>query len=200
MSAGFEAKPFKKKSGQVYEYKFKKKFRVAGELGYRGDENLSNSKVFYTVLGVRYRFNKFIRAGLEHRYNFRDKYTNNSHRIDAQLNIAVDVGHLSFGYRMVMQHEFLLVFDYRDILRNRLSVGYRTKKFPLDPYISMETFHVFHYTGDQLIGLRYELGAEVELAKDHSIDVSVRHDREQNMPGLKYRWIFSVAYEFKWKR
>ena len=179
---------------------FKNRFRLSGELGYRGNENLTSSKLFYTVVGARYRLHKYARLTLEHRYNFRDKYTNNTHRVDVQLDSEKDFGRLTLGYRGVFQHEFTLPIRYRDILRHRVQLSARIKDFPLDPYISAETFTTVHYTGNKLISIRYGLGAEWALSNDHMLDLSLRYDRERNIPDMQYRWIFGVAYEFKWRK
>ncbi len=179
---------------------FKNRFRLSGELGYRGNENLTSSKLFYTVVGARFRLHKYARLTLEHRFNFRDKYTNNTHRIDIQLDGDKDFGRMNIGYRGVFQHEFTLPTRYRDILRHRVQLTAKIKGSPLDPYVSAETFTTFHYTGNKLISIRYGLGAEWTLSNDHILDLSLRYDREQNIPAMQYRWIFGVAYEFKWRK
>ena len=182
------------------ERSFKNRFRMSGELGYRGNENLTSSKLVYTVVGFRYRLHRYARLTLEHRYNFRDKYTNNTHRIDVQLDSEMDFGKMSLGYRSVFQHEFTLPIRYRDIMRHRVQLSAKTKGFPLDPYLSAETFTAFHYTGNKLISIRYGIGAEWTLDNNHVLDLSLRYDREQNIPNMQYRWIFGVAYEFKWRK
>ena len=179
---------------------FKNRFRMSGELGYRGNENLTSSKLVYTVVGARYRLHKYARLTLEHRFNIRDKYTTNTHRIDVQADSEVEFGRLSLGYRAVFQHEFVVPIRYRDILRHRFQLSARTKGFPVDPYVSAESFTALHYTGNRLISMRYGIGAEWELNKDHFLDLSLRYDREQNIPEMQYRWIFGVAYEFKWRK
>lgn len=179
---------------------FKNRFRMSGELGYRGNENLTSSKLVYTVVGARYRLHKYARLTLEHRFNIRDKYTTNTHRIDVQLDSDKDFGRMTLGYRAVYQHEFVAPIRYRDILRHRFQLTARTKGIPIDPYVSAETFTALHYTGNRLISMRYGLGAECELGKDHIVDLSLRYDREQNLPEMQYRWIFGVAYEFKWRK
>ena len=68
-----------------------------------------------------------------------------------------------------------------------------------DSYISAESFTAMHFTGNRLIGVRYGAGAEWSIDKDHALDISLRYDREQNLPRMQYRWIVGVAYEFKWK-
>ncbi len=179
---------------------FKNRFRLSGELGYRGNENLTSSKLVYTVVGARVRLHKYARFTLEHRFNIRDKYTTNTHRIDVQLDSEKDFGRMTLGYRAVYQHEFVAPIRYRDILRHRFQLTARTKGIPVDPYISAETFTALHYTGNRLISMRYGVGAEWQLANDHVLDLSLRYDREQNIPRMQYRWIFGVAYEFKWRK
>jgi len=179
---------------------FNNRFRMSGELGYRGNENLTSSKLVYTVVGARYRLHKYARFTLEHRFNIRDKYTTNTHRIDVQLDSDKNFGRMTLGYRAVYQHEFVAPIRYRDLLRHRFQLTARTKGIPVDPYVSAETFTALHYTGSRLISMRYGIGAEWELDKDHFLDLSLRYDREQNIPRMQYRWIFGVAYEFKWRK
>jgi hypothetical protein len=202
LSAGVEVKPFKKKSGQPYEHKFFKRFRALGELGYRGNENLTSSKLFYTVVGARYRLSKQLRFGLEHRFNVRDRYTTNTHRVDGEVRLSVEKDRISVDYRAIFQHEFVMPIRYRDILRNRVSVEYNIPGWKFDPHLSLETFTAMHYTGHRLIGLRYEAGTTMALnkKKTRTVDLGVRYDREMNLSALKYRWIFVVAYGLEWNR
>ncbi len=202
LSAGVEVKPFKKKSGQVYEHKFFKRFRALGELGYRGNENLTSSKLFYTVVGARYRLSKQLRFGLEHRFNVRDRYTTNTHRLDAEGRFSMEKDRVGLDYRAIFQHEFVMPIRYRDILRNRVSVEYNIPGWKYDPHLSLETFTAMHFTGNKLIGLRYEAGTTVALdkKKKNTIDLGVRYDREQNLANPQYRWIVVVAYGATWNR
>lgn len=202
LSAGVEVKPFKKKSGLPYEHKFFKRFRALGELGYRGNENLTSSKLFYTVVGARYRLSKQVRFGLEHRFNIRDRYTTNTHRVDGEVRLSVEKDRVGLDYRAIFQHEFVMPIRYRDILRNRVSVEYNIPGWKYDPHISLETFTAMHYTGNHLIGVRYEAGTTLDLdkKKKNTLDLGVRYDREQNLSDLKYRWIFVLAYEGTWNR
>jgi Protein of unknown function (DUF2490) len=181
------------------ERSFKYKFRLTGEVGYRGNENLTSSKLVYTVVGLRYRFHKYARLTLEHRYNFRDKYTTNTHRLDVQGDTELKFSAYSLGYRLIWQHEFIVPIRYRDIVRNRLQLSWRTEKFDFDPYLAVESFTAMHFTGNKIIGMRYGGGVEWEINKDHGIDLSLRYDRDQNLANMQYRWIIGVAYEYKWK-
>jgi len=195
ISSSVTVKPFSKKSGQVYERKFFKRFRASGELGYRGNENLTDSKLLYAVLGLRYRFNKHLRVMLENRYNMRGPESRNSFRQDVQVDLTTEVGRFGLGYRFTGQPEYSDVAEYRDILRNRVDLEYNTRKFPVDPYVAAESFTAMHYTGNLLIGMRYTLGANWNLDNGRSLDAGVRHDREINLYDALYRWIFAVSFD-----
>lgn len=194
LSVGVETRPLANKS-RVAETNLMKKFRGSLEMGYRSNENLGNGKNFYTTLGLRYRLIKWLRTGMDVRYNVRDRYSRNTWRIDLQATASAKAGKFDLRYRLTGQHEFTDVTSYRDIVRNRFQVGYRIKGWPLDPYISAETFTTFHYTGTRLIGMRYDLGTSFGLGKVHTIDLALRHDREVNVPAPLYRTILVVAYE-----
>ncbi len=195
LSTSVDVKPFSKKSGQVYERKFYKKFRLSGELGYRGNENLFNGKLLYTVLGMRYRFNKHVRLLLESRYNMRGPTGTNSFRNDLQLDLSTKVDRFTLGYRFTAQHEYIEMTAYRDIVRNRASVEYNIRKLPVNPYLAAESFTLMHYEGNMLIGMRYTLGAQIDLGNGQSLDLGVRHDREINLYDPLYRWIFAASFD-----
>jgi hypothetical protein len=195
LSTSVVVKPFSKKSGQVYEHKFFKKFRLSGELGYRGNENLFNGKLLYTVLGFRYRFNKHVRLLLENRYNMRGPTGTNSFRNDIQLDLSTKVDRFTLGYRFTAQHEYIDVAQFRDLLRNRVEVSYNVRKLPLEPYLAAESFTALRYDGNRLIGMRYTVGTQIALSKGRSLDLGVRHDREINLYDPLYRWIFAASFD-----
>jgi hypothetical protein len=88
------------------------------------------------------------------------------------------------------------------VLRNRLAVEYNIPHWKLDPHISAEAFSGLHYTGNSLVGMRYEFGTDVALdkKKDHTLDLAIRHDREINEDDPQYRWIFVVGYDLELKK
>lgn len=202
LSAGLEWKPFAKKSGQVYERKFYRRFRVLGEVGYRGNENLTSSKLVYTMAGLRYRLTDFLRVGAEYRYNFRDRYTSNSHRVDVQALVTAKKGRFDLDYRPSFQHDFVAPVRYRTLFRNRLAVEYDVPRCRFDPHVSVESFTALHHTGNRLIGLRYEVGTGTALDKKkrHRVELAVRYDRELGLPSPKHRWIFAIAYQHEVKK
>ena len=196
ISTAIETKPFNKKSGRVFEPRFFRKFRSYLETGYRSQENLTGSKLFYVVLGGRYKLNKQIGFGLDYRYNVRDKYTNNSGRIDGQVSYSREIDRWEASYRFNAQHEVIPVVSIRTILRNRFELEYNIKGRPWDPHASAELFTAMHYTGNRLIGVRYEVGMKMDLGNDHDLDLAFRYDREQNIPFPRYRYIMALSYSY----
>ena len=199
LGVALETRPFVQPSRKA-DRPFNKNFRTSFELGYRSNENLGSGKSVYSTLGFRYRLAKFLRVGMDHRYIMRDTQSNNTYRIDLQATSSVPIGRFDLDYRITGQHEFIPVYRFRDILRNRIALEFRTPKFPVNPYVSTEVFTVFHYTGNQLAGMRYDLGFKIDLGKDHGIDLIMRHDREIGVEAPLYRTIISIGYEYYWKR
>lgn len=195
VSTSVVVKPFSKKSGQVYERKFFRKFRLSGELGYRGNENLFNSKLLYAVVGMRYRFNKHVRLMLENRYNMRGPTNRNSFRNDLQLDLSTKVDRIGLGYRFTAQHEYIDVVEFRALVRNRVEVNYNVRDLPLEPYVAAESFTSLRYDGNMLLGIRYTVGTQITLSKGRSLDLGIRHDREINLYDPVHRWIFAASFD-----
>lgn len=197
LSGAMEFRPFSNSSRKA-ETPFMKKFRGSGEIGYRTNENLGQGKSLYAILGARYRFTRWFRLGIEGRYNLRDRYSPNSFRFDATGVFSTEAGRFDLDYRIAYQHEFIPPWRIPTFLRNRISVGYRIKGFRADPYVSAESFTALSYTGNFLAGMRYDIGAHVNLAGPHTLDVAFRHDREIGFADPLYRWIIVLAYEFRY--
>ena len=195
MSAGVEVKPFRKPSGRIFEKRFFRKFRSYVELGYRSQENITDSRLLYTTIGGRYRENKHLAFGLDYRYNWRDRSSRNTGRIDGQVTLSKEFGDLEAAYRINYQHEFTEIDELRSVIRNRVQVEYNAPKFPLDPVASVEVFNALDPQVKGVIGMRYTLSVKFDLGKDHAFEVGIRHDREQGIPDPRYRYIFLVAYE-----
>lgn len=200
-SIALETRPFSLPD-RPGETGFRKKFRTALETGYRSNENLGNGKSFYLNLSMRYRLKKWIRLGMDHRYNIRDAYSSNSYRLDGSVSLQGEWKRFEGSFRTTFQHEFIPVYRLRDVWRNRFAISWRTKKFRIDPYVSCETFTGIWYKGNYFAGIRYDLGAQWELGKEKNstVEFILRHDREIGVRAPLYRTIISVAYEYYWKR
>lgn len=202
LSAAAEYKPFAKKSGEVYERKFYRRFRLLGELGWRSELAPYSSKLGYGAIGTKYRLFDFMKVGAEYRYTIRDRYSSNSSRIDLQLWLNWKVDRVSFDTRTEYEHDFIPIYKLRTVLRDRLSIEYNIPHWKLDPHVSAEAFNAFHYDGDRLVAMRYELGTDVDLnkKKTRTLGLAVRYDQEVNVADPGYRWIFVVSFEHAFKK
>ncbi len=201
-SAGTEIKPFRKPEGQLTQARFFNKLRATGELDWRLSENASRLKQFNTTAGLFYPITKYLRVGSEYRYSFRDRYTTNKSRADLQVRLKWKTGRLDGNFRSVYQHSFEEVTELRTELRNRIGLEYDIRQWKLDPVVNVETFTALHYTGNRLIGMRYDLGTKLNLdkAKQNTLEITFRLDQELDRKRPDHDWILALAYEYSFKK
>lgn len=201
LSAGADFKPFRKKSGAVSQPRFFRNLRMKGELDVRLDENATHAKQVNLNAGAKYPVTSFMNVGAEYRYSIRPEQMNRN-RIDLQLWLKWKKDRTSLDYRFEYEHAFIPVENLRTALRNRLTVEYNIPKWKPDPHISAESFTGLHYTGNRLVGMRYELGTEVNLdkKKDRTLGLAVRYDQELNIARPEHAWILVIAFEHSFRK
>jgi len=198
-SAALETKPFTDGSGEARS-KFAENFRVSMEAGYRSNENLGFGKQTYVELGLRHRITEWLRVGTAGRYTHRDKYSNDTYRLEFNAVASMKPGRFDLSYRPTWQHEFIPAYRVRTFLRNKVEVQYNIKGLPLNPFVSAESFTALYYKDNFLAGMRYDAGVQWSISKDHTLDLMLRHDREIGVEAPKYRTIINMAYEYYWRR
>lgn len=201
-STGVQLKPLRKKGAKGQQPRFFRDLQAKGELGWKFNDNVSRLKQLNLDAGLRYPVTDFMRVGAEYRYSIRDRYTTNRHRIDLQFWLKHKVGRLKANYRFEYEHSFREARKLRTLLRNRLGLTYDIPKWKLDPFLSAESFTALHYTGNRLVGMRYDLGTEMNLdkKKNTALEVAIRHDREIGRKRPEHAWILVLALETSWKR
>ena len=199
---GAEYKPFAKASDQPYERQFYRKFRLLGEVEWRANENFVQSKMLNVTGGLRYKLTDFLRLGAEYRYSFRDRYHSNVQRLGLSARFQQKKDRTEVGYTLSYQHYFILPKLDRDLLRNKVTIGYNIPNFKLDPRFAIESFTALYNEGNRFIGMRYELGTEVALDKKKkgTLELAVRYDRETNVKEPVHRWILVLAFERSYKK
>ncbi|HMN04305.1 MAG TPA: DUF2490 domain-containing protein [Flavobacteriales bacterium] len=197
-----EIKPFRKKEGDQAQPRFFRNLRTTGELGWKLNENGSNLSQFNIDAGARYAVTGFMRLGAQYRYSMRDRYTSDRQRVDGRLYLKYKHERLKADYRLVYEHSFREPRKLRTLLRNRIAIGYNIPKWKYDPFISVESFTALHYTGNRLVGMRYDLGTDINLNKNktRTLEVALRHDREVNTSKPTNSWILVLALENAFKR
>lgn len=202
-SLSAEIKPFRRKDAKDTQMRFFRDLRASGELGWKFNEGAAQLKQFNIDAGISYPLFKFMRLGAEYRYSIRDRYTTNRHRLDLQLWLKYKFDRLQADYRFEYEHSFRDVRKLRTLLRNRAGLGYNIPNWKLDPQVRVEAFTALHYTGNRLVGMRYDLGTEVNLnkRKTRSMEIAVRHDREMGIASPEHAWVLVVelANTFKQK-
>ncbi|MCO5274530.1 MAG: DUF2490 domain-containing protein [Flavobacteriales bacterium] len=201
-SAATEFKPFRKKQGQVAQARFFRKLRATVELDLRLKENASELNQTNINAGLFYAITNYMRVGSEYRYSIRDPYSANRHRIDAQLRFKGKKGRLDGDFRTKYQHSFVAPKKLRTELRNRIGLEYDIPKWKLDPIVNVESFTALHYTGNRLVGMRYDLGTEFRLDKNKqtTLEITLRHDREMNIKEPDHAWVLALAFEYSPKK
>ena len=201
LSAGANFKPFRKKSGNVSQPRFFRNLRMAGELGWKLDDNATRTKQVNLNAGAKYPLTSFMSVGAEYRYSIRPEKDNRS-RIDLQMWLKWKKDRVRADYRFEYERTFIPEWKLRTLLRNRVGIEYNFPKWKFDPRVSVETFTGMHYTGNSLVGVRYELGTEVNLnkKKNRTLGLAVRYDRELNTSWPEHAWILVIGFEHSFKK
>ncbi|MFN8239564.1 MAG: DUF2490 domain-containing protein [Bacteroidales bacterium] len=81
--------------------------------------------------------------------------------------------------------------------RIKLKAEYRTKSFPVNPYVSYETFaRMFEITDKRFEKFRYSAGIDYKLNKRHSFELEYIFQRD-HAPRLADMNIISIGYNIK---
>ncbi|MBS1546496.1 MAG: DUF2490 domain-containing protein [Bacteroidetes bacterium] len=202
LSATGSYKPFNKKTKKGEKEPLIGNLELLGELAWRIRMDPLASRYWYTAAGTKLKLNDLLKVGAEYRYNWKDRYTSNVSRMDLQLWLGHEFGRVGVDHRVDYQHEFIPVDKLRSVLRNRLTVEYNIPNWKLDPHFSAEAFTGFHYTGNDLVGMRYELGTELafDKKKTRTLDLAVRYDQELHTADPENRWIFVIGYGHEFKK
>lgn len=124
---------------------------------------------------------------------------------DLSLLDAFDIGpkRLDFSWSSIQQWSVQTGKQMSSIWRNKLSLSYDIKNFPLSPQISAEHFYRWNanivYTPTDVIvsgatvQWRYFIGTQIELPKDQSIKLQLGfRDRSSGRQGL-VRFSYSIG-------
>lgn len=198
-------------AGSWNTFNVEKKFtkRITGlfteELRFK--ENFSRLNLFYTNLGVEYKFTDFFKAALV--YRFIEKYQDDNsfsfrHRLMLDLTIKKKFWKVGVSYRQRIQAE------ERDIYssdagavpewysRNKIAIKYDTDK-RYTPYAAVEIRYQFHnprewqsdYTWHRS---RYSIGVDYKLNKKSTFGFYYLIQREYNVTLPQNQYIIGLEY------
>lgn len=172
-----------------------KRLDLAAEAGYRtGDELADGGQVFLDG-SARYKLAEWINVGVEQRVAFRNG-ERNRHRSGMRVTMTKEFDRLELNYRFCYQHNYRPFGERREVLRNRFGAAYNIPDFKYDPQFTVELFTWAGFQGMRYTGIRYQLGTDVKIKKDHDLGVSIIHDRDTQVSWPGQQWILSLAYTF----
>lgn len=180
-----------------------KKFDITGEMVVRTFDKASLIEQAYFELGGNYSFSKYLDAGLSYRitnYAEDDKYYHLRHKWFADLKGTLPAGRFDLSLRMrfqVMRKAWTEdETDDKTLTdgRIRFKAEYNTRSFPLNPYVSFETFLPMFRSSEKTIGKsRSSAGFEMKLSKKHLLDVAYIYEADY-LPDLSVMHIISLGY------
>ncbi|MBK8884290.1 MAG: DUF2490 domain-containing protein [Bacteroidales bacterium] len=188
------------------EKSFSKKFDISGAFMVRTFDNASKIDQLFFELGASYSLNKYLGFAASYRignyveddylYHVRNKWF-------TDIKGTLPAGNFVFSARVRFQ---ILARTYIEDPgddkveydgRIRLKGVYKIPDFPVNPYLSFETFTpLFRNEGRFVDKSRTSVGLEFKLSKKHAIDAEYIYQRD-NVPHLSIMHIISLGYTFK---
>jgi hypothetical protein len=177
----------------------RKRFRLAGELGYRSADVFFAGRQFYVDGSIRYTVSDLVAIGVEQRYAHRPGQEDRT-RTALQVYLGKSFGRFDLGHRFTYQHNYREFGRVRELFRNRFTVEYNLPKWKLDPIFSTEFFTWANPQGLVYIGTRYRLGTKWSPWKGHSFAFYLVHDRERDVAWPDHRYIGTIDYAINLRR
>lgn len=193
-------------TGLATDVRLTKRLTLNANAQIRFSDNVQVTRAYLGELGVSYKLNKHWEVAGYYRYTGRLKknketdtyYYRPYHRFYAEVSYEQKLGRrLELDYRLRYQNQFkddndAVVAD-GSYLRNKLGLSYRTGT-RITPFVSADVFYRLGSSFDQV---RYKAGVQVQLAKAHSVDLSLFKDVELNHSGEGSGPIIGVTYKLK---
>jgi hypothetical protein len=181
-----------------------KNFRFHIEEEVRFHENLSQVNRQINDLGLSYRFNKAVKAGIFYRIEADWKNADEfSWRkgLYSDISIRHVIERFTFGYRLRIQSLKVERHDLENGLfngfrhRHKFSAEYDIKGIPLVPCIESELF-IDYSNGNlsKITGLRTWIRIDYTLNKIHTLSLKYGIDQEMNAPDPLRAYIVALGY------
>lgn len=175
---------------------FKKKFRLYYEMGYRRDQNLTETKTFYFEAGGLYKPWKFLWIGPYYR-RYEDFMGSRDNHLTGVLILREEVGRFDLKAKTRYIVEFARDNETDHYLRERLTVSYDIPKFKFNPFINTE--FIFHMDPGKVENeqIRLDIGVERNLGKHHKMQGWYRYNIERNVNNPVNSHIIGIDYVFE---
>jgi hypothetical protein len=175
---------------------FKKKFRLYYEQGYRRDQNLTETKIFYFEAGGYYKPWKFLWIGPYYRYYTHFTGSGKNH-LTGVIFLREEIGRFDLKAKTRYIVEFSKGDEIDHYLRERFIVSYDIPDFKFNPFINTE--FIWHLQPDKTENeeIRLDIGFERNLGKHHSIEGWYRYNIERNVKNPVNSHIIGIDYAFE---
>ena len=188
------------------EKSLSKKFDLEGTFMVRTFDNASTLDQAFMELGASYNLNKYVGFALSYRignYLEDDDLYHIRHKFLGDIKGSLPAGNFEFSVRVRLQIlARLYTEDEGDPAleydgRLKLKGVYKIPDFPVNPYLSFETFSpVFRNEGRLIDKSRSTIGLEYKITRKHIVDIQYIYQRD-NYPHLSLMHIISLGYTFK---
>lgn len=124
------------------------------------------------------------------------------HRYYIDLSYTDKLARFRPSYRCRWQYGGEDIFtqsEAKQVLRQRIKVGYKPFGLPISPYVAAESFTELNSTHQGLIqAYRYSIGMEVKISSSLALDCTYLRDKEMNManPATINALSLALAYQF----
>ncbi len=193
-------------TGATVKSKFLKILEISVEEQFRFNNNATQISKYFTDLGLSYDITKNIEIGGFYRYiRFRqlDGNYNYWHRFYTDLTIKKDIRRFQLTFRSRYQARYVDVV-YRDLgylqknySRNKLSIEYYHRKYPINFVIANEWYYqINRYEGSKFDKYRIEFGLDYVINQNNKVKASYTLQREINVANPLYTYILELGYAY----
>ena len=147
---------------------------------------------FYVSLTSTYKFANNIRVSLRERWQYSYRPSKATERWTWRTNAD---GTTADDYALRLDDDYVRSASGKNQLRSRFQIEYDKKRALLTPYASVELFNSW-----KVEKVRYTVGTDIRLSKQHSLGVYYRFQKMHNVeaddydPDMHY---LGVGYKFK---
>lgn len=168
--------------------------------------NASKIEEGFGEAGLTYKILKNLSIGGKYRFTMRledDDIYHPRHKWIGDLKARTDLGNIELSGRVRLQRQDKTYFEDADdeipdyYTRLRLKTEYKTPSFPVNPFVSFETFsRVFEEADMTIEKYRLEIGFEYKIGKKHLAELKYLFQRD-HQPRLSDISIIELAYNLK---
>lgn len=177
-------------------YKINKKLDLKFEAAHRRDNNLADNNESYVELQLQSDPFDFLVFSGGYRFSgWFEKYL--VHRLFAYAKFKFDVERFRFNYRIRYDYNFSSELGPLPMhFRNKIKIRYRTRKFPLDPFVAYELFLRTNHWDNRFSQQRMDVGVHYSISKKHSLKAYYRYQQRLNTVSPDKNFILGITYSF----